>query len=140
MNPYLEQEDVWSDFHNRFVVAAADAIGPQVQPAYIVKIDQNVFVQEPEEEEYQVRPDVFLAEDLEASVAASTAAVASPRRMHRYVQAITPEKDIYIEIRDKEDRKLITALELLKSIQQAQGIRARSISPSERCISGRACI
>jgi uncharacterized protein DUF4058 len=30
MNPYLEQEDVWSDFHNRFIPAAADAIGPQV--------------------------------------------------------------------------------------------------------------
>jgi hypothetical protein len=47
MNPYLEKEDVWSDFHNRFIIAAAEAIGPQVRPAYIVKIDQNVFVEEP---------------------------------------------------------------------------------------------
>jgi hypothetical protein len=36
MNPYLEKEDAWSDFHNRFIIAAAEAIGPQVKPAYFV--------------------------------------------------------------------------------------------------------
>src|SRR4051794_34450111 len=98
MNPYLEQPDAWSDFHHRFIVAASDAIGPQVRPAYIVKIDQNVFVQEPEEEEYQVRPDVFLAEDLQASSSGSPAAVVAPARA-RIVPALAPEKDIFIEIR-----------------------------------------
>jgi hypothetical protein len=120
MNPYLEHDDSWSDFHNRFIVAAADAIGAQVQPAYIVKIDQNVFVQEPEEDEYQVRPDVFLSEDLKANPARSTAAVAAPARA-RIVPAISPEKDVYIEIRDKEDRKLITAVELLSPSNKEHG-------------------
>lgn len=27
MNPYLEQEDVWHDFHKRFLPAAAEMIG-----------------------------------------------------------------------------------------------------------------
>jgi hypothetical protein len=40
MNPYLEQDDVWRDFHERFLPAAAEVIGAQVQPAYIVKIDE----------------------------------------------------------------------------------------------------
>ena len=64
MNPFLEQDDVWSDFHNRFIPAAADALGPQVQPAYIVKIDQNGFVQEPDENDQRLlgRPDVFVTE------------------------------------------------------------------------------
>ncbi len=39
MNPYLEQEDVWHDFHRLFLPAAAEVIGAQVQPDYIVKID-----------------------------------------------------------------------------------------------------
>jgi hypothetical protein len=34
MNPYLEQDDVWHDFHERFLPAAAEAIGVQVQPDY----------------------------------------------------------------------------------------------------------
>jgi len=34
MNPFLEREDVWSDFHGRFIPAAAEEIGKQVCPAY----------------------------------------------------------------------------------------------------------
>ena len=41
MNPFLEQEDAWSDFHERFIPVAAEDIGRQVRPGYIVKIDQN---------------------------------------------------------------------------------------------------
>ena len=114
MNPYLENEDVWSDFHNRFIIAAAEAIGPQVRPAYIVKIDQNVFVEEPGEEERVLgRPDLFVA-DVEGDSFTSTrsVAVAEPTRAV-IVPAITPERDPFIEIRDINDRKLITAIELL---------------------------
>ena len=46
MNPYLEQDDVWHDFHERFLPAAAEAIGAQVQPDYIVKIVEHVYVHE----------------------------------------------------------------------------------------------
>ena len=46
MNPFLEQEDAWNDFHERFIPAAAEEIGKQVEPAYIVKIEQNVYVHE----------------------------------------------------------------------------------------------
>lgn len=46
INPYLEQEDAWNDFHERFIPAAAEEIGRQVEPAYIVKIEQNVYVHE----------------------------------------------------------------------------------------------
>ena len=46
MNPYLEQDDVWHDFHERFLPTAAELIGAQVQPDYIVKIDEHVYVHE----------------------------------------------------------------------------------------------
>src|SRR4051812_2035159 len=107
MNPYLEQEDVWSDFHNRFIAAAADAIGGQVELAYIVKIDQNVFVEESGENGREVvgRPDAFLA-DIKGTAPAATGAVAvaEPTRAV-IVPAITPERGPFIEIRDLESRK-----------------------------------
>ena len=123
MNPYLEQEDAWSDFHNRFIPAAAEAIGTQVQPAYIVKIDQNVFVQEAEEEDREVlgRPDVFVAEG--AGGVSSTPAgltLTAPTRA-RIIPAISPERDPFIEIRDKTDRKLVTAIELLSPANKEHG-------------------
>ena len=46
MNPYLEQDDVSHDFHERFLPAAAEVIGAQVQPDYIVKIDEHVYIHE----------------------------------------------------------------------------------------------
>jgi hypothetical protein len=115
MNPFLEQEGVWSDFHNRLIVAAAEAIGLQVRPAYIVKIDQNVFVEEPGENGRDVvgRPDVFVAEvSREVPMAAGGVAVAEPTKAV-IVPAITPERDPFIEIRDLDSCKLITAIELL---------------------------
>lgn len=41
MNPYLEQDDVWHDFHERLIPAAAQALEEQVGPDYIVKIDEH---------------------------------------------------------------------------------------------------
>ena len=123
MNPYLEQEDVWSDFHNRFIPAAAEAIGLQVQPAYVVKIDQNVFVQEPTEEERELfgRPDVFVTEGAGGRVATGGGvALVSPTRA-RIVPATMADKDTFIEIRDVKDRKLVAAIELLSPSNKELG-------------------
>ena len=46
MDPYLEQDDIWHDFHERFLPAAAESLGAQLAPAYIVKINEHVYVHE----------------------------------------------------------------------------------------------
>jgi len=38
MNPYLEQDDCWHDFHRRFLPHVADLIFAQVRAKYIVKL------------------------------------------------------------------------------------------------------
>ena len=37
MNPYLEQDDAWQDFHNDMISGIREALGPQVSPHFIVK-------------------------------------------------------------------------------------------------------
>src|SRR5947209_7041952 len=39
MDPYLEQNDTWEDFHQRLLTHAADALAAQVGANYLVKID-----------------------------------------------------------------------------------------------------
>ena len=34
MNPYLEQADIWTDFHNSFITYAREALSSQVGPNY----------------------------------------------------------------------------------------------------------
>ena len=46
MNPYLEQEDAWHDFHERFIPWVATLLGGQLRPRYIVKIDEHIYVHE----------------------------------------------------------------------------------------------
>src|SRR4051794_30531624 len=56
MNPYLEQDDVWHDFHEKFLPALAEQLVPQVRPHYIVKLDEHVYVHElPEEDSSPVQ-------------------------------------------------------------------------------------
>jgi len=43
MNPYLEQEDVRHDFHERFIPLVATILGGQLRPRYIVKIDEHIY-------------------------------------------------------------------------------------------------
>src|SRR5208283_3705265 len=44
MNPYLEQDVIWHDFHERFLPAAAAQLTAQLLPRYIVLIDENVYL------------------------------------------------------------------------------------------------
>jgi hypothetical protein len=46
MNPYPEQDHVWSDFHESFMPAARDAIATQVRPHFIAKINKHMFIHE----------------------------------------------------------------------------------------------
>jgi Protein of unknown function (DUF4058) len=43
MDPHLEQEDAWHDFHGRFIPLVATLLGGQLQPRYIVKIDEHIY-------------------------------------------------------------------------------------------------
>jgi hypothetical protein len=43
MDPYLEQDVVWHDFHEKFIPAAAAYLSAQVLPRYIVLIGKNVY-------------------------------------------------------------------------------------------------
>src|SRR5439155_18245176 len=94
MNPYLEHEDAWNDFHERFIPAAAEEIGRQVRPAYIVKIDQNVYVNELPEGERRLlgRLDVYLVEGSgkeTADTTTSAAALAAPARAQLVTLTVT---------------------------------------------------
>jgi hypothetical protein len=44
VSPYLEQEDAWHDFHERFMPWVADCLAAQVDPRYIVKIDEHIYI------------------------------------------------------------------------------------------------
>jgi hypothetical protein len=94
MNPYLEQDDAWHDFHERFLPVAAELVAAQVDPRYVVKIDEHVSVHElsAEQRGFLGRADV----------------------------AVTVGQS-YLEVRDRHTRKVVTVIELLSPANKLPG-------------------
>lgn len=125
MNPYLEQPDVWHDFHQRFVTRIADALAAQIRPEFIAKVDDHVYIHElsAEERKFLGRPDVYISHAGDrgnTGTATAERQVAAPAFGY-----ITPAVDVvhepYIEIRDRETREVITVIELLSPTNKTPG-------------------
>jgi hypothetical protein len=123
MNPYLEQDDAWHDFHDRFLPALADALASRVDSHYVVKIDEHVFIHEAPDEGRNVLglADVLVATGRPATEtqAAAPATIAAPAQIALPAPAV--ERLSYLEIRDRRDRKLVTIIELLSPSNKYSG-------------------
>ena len=113
MNPFLERDDVWPDFHHRFIDRLADGLADQVDPRYLVKIEEQLYVQDARESPRRAGPRADVAvKPTGLSVAAPSLAVLdAPAPIH------LPRPDVeyqaYLEIRDRSSRELVTVLEWL---------------------------
>ena len=124
MNPYLEQEDVWHDFHERVIPEMAGAISVQVMPAYITKVDLHIFIRElPAEDRRLVGRGDFMVADTGSGrrPSQSASAVAVAPVYGRVASAVDIERQAFIEVRDRESRELITVVELLSPANKKNG-------------------
>lgn len=122
MNPYLERVEVWADFHHRFMTFAADELAPQVRPNYFVKIDEHVFIHELSADERRPfgRPDLSVHPRGDAPRPAGGTPAAGPASV--LIPAATDEIRLpYLEIRDRRNRQVVTAVELLSPANKYAG-------------------
>lgn len=123
MNPYLEQDDAWHDFHQQFIPLVGQMIVPQVRPSYIVKVEEHVFIHERSaaEREFLGRPDVSITRgDVPLPSRPGSQVLEAP--VHgRIPVAIDVERLSFVEIRDRRDRQLVTVLELLSPSNKRHG-------------------
>jgi hypothetical protein len=124
MNPYLEQEVIWHDFHERFLPAAAAYLVPQIRPKYIVLIDENIYLHDiPAAERHLVgRPDLSVThgEDPALTIHAPALGV-----LEAPAHVLLPEEDVeslsYLKILDRVSRELVTVVELLSPTNKRPG-------------------
>ncbi|MBL8793718.1 MAG: DUF4058 family protein, partial [Planctomycetia bacterium] len=123
MNPYLEQESVWQNFHQHFCAHCLEVLVPQVRPKYIVKLEENVYLHElPARERLLLgRPDLSVSR-IHRETSAAPAAVLTPAPVYVNVPiAVDIERQSCVEIRDRADRQLIAAIELLSPSNKRSG-------------------
>lgn len=122
MNPFLEQDDVWEDFHGRIIPVIAEQLECEVGPGYIVKLEPRLYIHQLSDEDrrYLGRSDVGVATSPARSFATSSTALAEAP-----VELSLPEVEVYrelhVEIRDRRDRRIVTAIEVLSPTNKTPG-------------------
>src|SRR5262249_10000496 len=123
MNPFLEQDRAWNDFHESFMPAARDAIAAQVRPHFIAKINEHLFIHEMPDDprRFAGRADVSVTPPpfAPADAVPSAATVAAPARVR--LPAVDRERLSFLEIRDRDGWQLVTVIELLSPTNKYAG-------------------
>jgi hypothetical protein len=122
MDPFLEHDVLWHDFHEKFIPAVAAHLAAQVLPRYIVLIDENVYLHNitSESRSWLGRPDVSVTESWKVGLTERSAAVLAPP-----TQITLPEVDVeqesFLEVRDRQNWELITVVEVLSPTNKRAG-------------------
>jgi hypothetical protein len=122
MNPYLEQDDAWHDFHESFLPLARELLEAQVGPAYIVKIEPHLYIHDAPENgrRFAGIGDVGVAQQAPSAQRSSgTAVLEAPLEV--FLPAEEVERESFVEIRDRRNRQLITVLEMLSPSNKRLG-------------------
>jgi hypothetical protein len=114
MNPWLEREGLWQDFRTKLLAAINERLVHQVRPKYVVILEQHIYVHEAPTEVPRLvgRADLSLARpQAEAGMQVEAAVLDAPVEVQLTAQDV--ERVPYLEIRDRQNRVLVTVLELL---------------------------
>jgi hypothetical protein len=123
MNPYLEREYVWHDFHESFMPLVREVLSAQVLPRYFVRIEEHLYLHELSARERRLlgKADVSITPTSRSGDTPPTAtAVIAPAEVTLPL-AVDVERESFLEIRDRESRQLITVLELLSRSNKYAG-------------------
>src|SRR5438128_2710906 len=123
MNPYLEQPDTWEDFHQSFLTEVRNRIAAKVSKEYVVKLQAHIYLHEAEVEGCRLigRADVGLSQANPTGNGQAPIGLLEAPVLVQLPGIVDQEKSIFIEIRDRERRVLITVIELLSPANKYSG-------------------
>ncbi len=128
VDPYLESQGFWADFHARFITYLSDQIADKLPSRYHASIGERISLITHDEASRQAKiviPDVAIIRDQSsAGSAASTSAVAEarPTTIPHRMDSQEELRQTFVEIVRRDDHSLVTVIELL--------------SPSNKCEPG----
>lgn len=121
MNPFLEQNDSWQDFHNSCITHMRDMLSVPVGDKYLVKIEVRLYIHElsAEERRFFGQADVGVMDTRRETSTAGTATLTAPMRLT--LPRMEIERHARLEIRDRRGREIITVIELLSPANKRPG-------------------
>lgn len=121
MNPYLERAAVWHGFHQRIITHMGDQLAALVGDSYIVDVETHLYLHELPAEERRLmgHSDVSVAGGPAAPSAGGAAVLNAPQELQ--FPAVDAERYSWLEIRDREGHRVVTAVEILSPTNKRQG-------------------
>jgi hypothetical protein len=118
VDPYLESQSYWEDFHLRFINYWCEAIAERLPERYEARIDERMnLVEIPAEETRRIRPAVAVVRQTSAR---RLSAQSSPGAATLEIEPVTiplkyldEYRQAYIEVFRRPGRQLVAVLELL---------------------------
>lgn len=125
MDPYIEDPEVWSDFHNDLAGQVRAVLNLQIQPRYVARIIPRVTYDDSEQEKAQnVRPDVGVWKKAgEEQTVYQTGALLAPLPVESRVEWTDALRYASIEIVRAGTLELVTAVEILSPVNKRRGHR-----------------
>src|SRR5262249_44718944 len=115
MDPYLESQGYWPDFHHRFVDDWCDAIADRLPDNYEARIEERMNVVDTlPQQRRRLVPDLTVEHrEIPAVTSTSTMGVATLQPVAIPLPIEEETREAYIEILHRPERSLVAVLELL---------------------------
>jgi hypothetical protein len=122
MDPYLEQEGTWSDFHTTFFMTIRKRLNATLPHGYVARIDRYVWIHEPEARDRILlgKPDVYVAESDRGKKGESVGTLLKAPAVS-ILPAIRKEGERYLKVLDLQRRRVVTVVEILSPSNKQPG-------------------
>jgi hypothetical protein len=115
IDPYIESQGSWPDFHIRFMNYLCESIADRLPENYYAHMEERLTLVELTADDFQsMRPDLTIVQRVPSQPASQESGAALALEPVTVPVAILDEiREVYIEIRRLRERTLVAAVELL---------------------------
>jgi hypothetical protein len=135
MDPYLEDPGLWSDVHHELISVSRELLNQRLRPKYHVRIEERVYISDENDPGREVlirnlriaqakrRDESFVTASPAGDSGESGLAVAEPVELTTLIEDEIHEARL--EVIDREQRAVVTVIEILRPANKVRGARGR---------------
>jgi hypothetical protein len=121
MNPYLEDPDIWPDFHGSFLMELRTKLNQSLPKGYVARWDRYVWVDEDGDERLLGKPDVFVSETgSQPAASTGTALLSVPATVT--LPTFEAKGKPFIRIVEARGKRVVTVIEMLSPANKSRGV------------------
>jgi len=125
IDPYIECQDFWPDFHVDFIATLRRTINKLLPEPYVARIDERMnLVERPQEEVKQIRPDLAVVRQRpEQTTAATSQGTLTLEPVTIPLKFLEEYREAFIEILHRPNHKVVAVVEVLSPGNKAGSTR-----------------